>query len=217
VKVADGRVLTPQQAFGAYYRGDIAASIAIDHYAFFDNPSCHYLGKPAPPMPPPPPPCEDFSGHWYDNTSSLFAPLAVKQTGCTGSFADTEGGHSFTAKGDTMTTSKDFKGGITGVLRPGAPGQDALLWSNGAMWERNCSDFAGDWSFHPGAPPQQHFIQASGTCAGGFGATTYSVHGNTITTSLDFYNGLTGVLSLGAPLDTILWANGAVWDRKHTQ
>jgi len=47
VEVSDGRHLTPQQAFGAYYRGDRVASSAIDQYRFFDNPSCQYLGHPA--------------------------------------------------------------------------------------------------------------------------------------------------------------------------
>ena len=46
VAVADGRVLTPQEAFGAYYHGDTVAAVAIDKHDFFDNPSCHYLGAP---------------------------------------------------------------------------------------------------------------------------------------------------------------------------
>ena len=40
--------MTPQQAFGLYYKGDKNASIAIDQHDFFDNPTCIYLGKPAP-------------------------------------------------------------------------------------------------------------------------------------------------------------------------
>merc|ERR1711957_415690 len=49
VKVGDGRSLTPQQAFGAYYRGDRVAAVAVDEHSFFDNPGCFYLGQPVPP------------------------------------------------------------------------------------------------------------------------------------------------------------------------
>ena len=72
ITVPDGRSLTPQQAFGAFYRGDRAASVAIDKSAFFNNPHCIYLGKPAPtppaPTPPPPPPgsCVSVAGMWFD-------------------------------------------------------------------------------------------------------------------------------------------------------
>jgi hypothetical protein len=45
VRTGDGRQLTPQQAFGAYYRGDANANIMVDQYEFFDNPTCLYLGK----------------------------------------------------------------------------------------------------------------------------------------------------------------------------
>eukprot|EP00936_MAST-01D_sp_MAST-1D-sp1_P002677 g2677.t1 len=53
VRVPDGRSLTPQEAFGAYYRGDKGAAIAIDSYAFLDNPTCFYRGAPIPPVPTP--------------------------------------------------------------------------------------------------------------------------------------------------------------------
>lgn len=46
VTVPDGRSLTPQQAFSAFYAGDRAASVAIDAHQLLDNPTCHYLGRP---------------------------------------------------------------------------------------------------------------------------------------------------------------------------
>ena len=49
MRVPDGRSLTPQEAFGAYYRGDKGAAIALDSYAFLDNPTCFYRGAPIPP------------------------------------------------------------------------------------------------------------------------------------------------------------------------
>lgn len=50
VKAVDGRQLTPQQAFSAYYFGGTDA-ITIDQTRFPDNPSCHYLGKPVKGLP----------------------------------------------------------------------------------------------------------------------------------------------------------------------
>ena len=40
----NGVEMTPQQAFGAFYRGEKVD--AIDNYTFFDNPSCFYQGHP---------------------------------------------------------------------------------------------------------------------------------------------------------------------------
>ena len=44
VVLADGRSMTPQEAFGAWYHGQHI--VAFDKTRFFDNPSCHYLGHP---------------------------------------------------------------------------------------------------------------------------------------------------------------------------
>lgn len=47
VAVADGRTLTPQEAFLAWYNGDRVAGVAIDSAnPFFNNPSCIYRGVP---------------------------------------------------------------------------------------------------------------------------------------------------------------------------
>eukprot|EP00579_Thalassiosira_antarctica_P018921 CAMPEP_0201967870 /NCGR_PEP_ID=MMETSP0904-20121228/12425_1 /ASSEMBLY_ACC=CAM_ASM_000553 /TAXON_ID=420261 /ORGANISM="Thalassiosira antarctica, Strain CCMP982" /LENGTH=405 /DNA_ID=CAMNT_0048515419 /DNA_START=32 /DNA_END=1246 /DNA_ORIENTATION=+ len=45
VQVSDGRSLTPQQAFGAWYNGDVVAGNVTDSHEFFDNPTCAYMGK----------------------------------------------------------------------------------------------------------------------------------------------------------------------------
>merc|ERR1712166_70576 len=46
VEVSDGRSLTPQQAFGAWYKGDDPeAGNVVDTHEFFDNPTCAYNGK----------------------------------------------------------------------------------------------------------------------------------------------------------------------------
>ena len=39
--------LTPQMAFGQYYRGDHSQAVLIDQHNMLDNPSCIYLGHPA--------------------------------------------------------------------------------------------------------------------------------------------------------------------------
>merc|ERR1712216_404028 len=130
VTVPDGRALTPQQAFSAYYSGDRAASIAVDQHQFFDNPSCIYLGKPAPP-PSPPEDCADFSGDWIDSPH-WFTPVTFIQRGCSGSWP----GHTYIVQGNKMVTSKDFHGGLTGTLVKGSS-QDTIEWSNGAQWERD--------------------------------------------------------------------------------
>ena len=146
VAVPDGRKLTPQQAFGAYYHGD--AMIAVDGFDFLDNPSCLYWGGPAPkptppptpPTPPPPPtPCSDFSGHFRD---SKWGPKAVDavftQSGCAGSFLGPSGptkpACAFTVNGDVITTCEANFNGIKGTLSADA---DTIAWANGYKWVRD--------------------------------------------------------------------------------
>merc|ERR1711957_379470 len=138
VKVGDGRSLTPQQAFGAYYRGDRVAAVAVDEHHFFDNPGCFYLGQPVPPAPPPPP-CFVFAGDWINDKST---PVHFSQDGCSGSFGES----TFSVQTDVITTSNDFHGGLTGHLILGLP-RDVIHWSNGATWERNHSDRCDVTSF----------------------------------------------------------------------
>jgi len=137
VKVGDGRSLTPQQAFGAYYRGDRVAAVAVDENSFFDNPGCFYLGQPVPPAPPPPSPicgdCCDFTGDWVDDPTWL-TPKHFSQDGCNGSFEKVN----FSVQGDVMTTSNNFHGGLTAQLFFGFP-RDEIHWSNGYTWERKHS------------------------------------------------------------------------------
>jgi len=45
VQASDGRSLTPQQAFRAWYNGDVVAGNVTDSHEFFDNPTCAYMGK----------------------------------------------------------------------------------------------------------------------------------------------------------------------------
>ena len=134
------------QAFGAYYRGDRAAAVAIDQHDFLNNPTCHYLGKP---VPPPPPPCVNFAGAWISNPASK-QPVDLAQTDCAGSFTDTDAPGTvvtFTAHQAVLTTSKNFFGGLIGTLEHvtgGAnPNTDVITWSDGANWTRTCSNFAG--------------------------------------------------------------------------
>ena len=146
VKVPDGRSLTPQQAFGAFYRGDKGAAVAIDGYGFFDNPSCFYRGGPAPPPPtpptppPPPTPCSDFSGHFRDTRWTPSASDAVfTQSGCAGSFTPGEGSTSacaFTVRGDVITTCPSFYNSLQGTLSAGAS-EDTITWANKDTWERS--------------------------------------------------------------------------------
>merc|ERR1712194_164546 len=117
--------------------GDAGAAVAIDSFRFFDNPSCQYLGKPAPPAPTPPTPpappgsCSDFSGDWIDNPH-WFTPEHFTQSNCVGSFRG--GKTTYTVAGSKITTSKEFYNGLTGVLNHEAK-QDAISWANGARWE----------------------------------------------------------------------------------
>jgi len=45
VNVSEARSFTPQQAFGAWYNGDMEAGNVTDTHEFFDNPTCAYKGK----------------------------------------------------------------------------------------------------------------------------------------------------------------------------
>lgn len=214
VAVSDGRKLTPQEAFGAYYRGDAAAAVALDTHAFFDNPSCVYLGHPAPAPPPPAPPCGYFAGNWSDRATQT--AVRVMQEQCDGTFDD-GGVHTFTAKSDTITASTDFHGGITGQLQTSTTAmRDVVAWANGDAWYRNCSDFGGAWAFLPHQAPSAFFKQTG--CQGAFLSFTYTVANNVIQCSEGFYHGLTGILRTGKTPgeDAIEWANGAVWHRNHT-
>jgi hypothetical protein len=220
VTIPDGRSLTPQQAFGAYYRGDKAAAAAIDQHTFFDNPTCHYLGKPvpgpAPPPTPPPPNCSNFRGAWSDTAATV--SLQVTQTVCAGTYTEKGVTVAFTAQGDTITTAKSDHGGRTGELKPTSTG-DAITWSDGDAWERPCASFAGDWIDNPHWFAAVHMAQVG--CQGSFtngdgeGLVTYSVQGTTMTTK-NFMGGLTGDLVVGAAEDTIKWSNHAMWERNHT-
>eukprot|EP01047_Picozoa_sp_COSAG01_P016080 COSAG01_NODE_815_length_13388_cov_9.880211_11_plen_210_part_00 len=93
VRLPSGKSVTPQQAFGAWYRGE--PLVAIDPHTFFDNPTCHYLGHPADkPPPPPPPPCAhsragccSFAGTWSDYPDGQGQNHFVQAAGaCTGSW-----------------------------------------------------------------------------------------------------------------------------------
>lgn len=225
VAVPDGRKLTPQEAFGAYYRGDTGAAVAVDGFAFLDNPSCFYRGAPVPPAPSPPPPpsaeCAYFGGGWIDN-SSWFTPVHFTQSGCSGTWP----GHTYSVNGTVLTADKAFFNGLSGELRlaTGRPGDtlDVIQWANADRWERNCSDFSGsfsDPSWPAGTPPAQ-FTQLG--CSGtvqekglGLVGCNFSVHGDRLSTCSSFHGGLTGILDLGASVDTISWSNGVKWQRAH--
>jgi hypothetical protein len=68
---------TPQQAFGAWWKGETV--VAIDDHKFFDNPTCVYLGHVAPtPAPHPGGACKlnaggccDFSGEWCNQKDAV--------------------------------------------------------------------------------------------------------------------------------------------------
>lgn len=51
VRAADGRALTPQQAFSAYYF-DGKDAVTVDQTHTLDNPSCRYPGRKCDPLPP---------------------------------------------------------------------------------------------------------------------------------------------------------------------
>lgn len=220
ITLPDGRSLTPQQAFGAYYRGDRAAAVAIDQHDFLNNPTCHYLGKPVPPLPPP---CVSFVGAWVSNPASK-QPVEVSQTGCTGSFTPSPGVDvTFNAHQAVLTTSKNFFGGLTGTLEHVSggtnPNSDMIAWSNGANWTRTCSNFAGKWCDYKSCPEGTANVFTQTGCSGTVtdGARfTFTVAGNVLTASKGFYNGLAGTLELTAPTDLLKWGNGANWYRNHT-
>lgn len=155
VVAADGSGirLTPQQAFGAWYnnRGNNSNGVLVDKEIFPNNPSCKYLGKPAPPaptpLPPTPPPtpptpapppgsCADFSGDWTD-IGHWSTPVVFTQTGCVGKIVGDENteSYTYTVKGNTLTGSKSFHNGLTGTLKKGAK-LDTIDWANSAHWER---------------------------------------------------------------------------------
>ena len=73
VSLPDGRSVTPQQAFGAWWKGETI--VAIDNHTFFDNPTCVYLGHTPRPVPgkacKPTGGCCDFSGEWYSILLSI--------------------------------------------------------------------------------------------------------------------------------------------------
>jgi hypothetical protein len=185
VNVPDGRLLTPQQAFGAYYRGDTAAAVAVDKHPFFNNPTCIYLGHPAPEPPPPPTPpppnCSDFSGPWVDPPSQP-TPLELTQSECSGSYVDGSGATvTFVAAGKnpaTITTSKADHGGRTGVMKSSSSG-DTITWSDGDTWQRSCANFEGNWIDNPHWFTPVHFTQSG--CKGSFaeGGTSVTFVGPT--------------------------------------
>jgi hypothetical protein len=138
--------LTPQEAFGAWYNGKGHNGVLVDKEIFPNNPSCKYLGKPAPPTPPPTPPtpptpappptpCADFSGNWIDNPN-WFTPAVFKQSVCKGTIDAAGHTSTYTVHGNTLTASKDFYDGLTGVLQIGSA-VDTIDWANRAHWERN--------------------------------------------------------------------------------
>ena len=136
---------TPQQAFGAWWKGE--AVVLIDDHKFFDNPTCVYLGKPKPPKPPipgsackPSGGCCDFSGTWH-NTPGSPQPLQwhnFTQSNCSVTFPWSGcSGAMGTASGDTLAVpcTRFYDGKLKGKLEPATP-NDVLKWSNGAAWYR---------------------------------------------------------------------------------
>ena len=227
VTTSDGRNLTMQQAFGAYYKGDRGAAFAIDKNTFFDNPTCVFQGHPVNPLPPPPPPspppstvCANYNGTWVDNSSAGFQPVSFVQNECAGSFGRSGqpslGTFTVSVTTGLMSTSKSFHGGLTGKIEAGVGLSDALVWSNKVVWTRNCTSFAGAWSFEKDAQPSVTFVQTG--CSGHFeGCQRYRTHGKRIRCSdAEFYGGLGGtlVLSQTDSEHTIEWDNGAVWYRQ---
>jgi hypothetical protein len=130
---------TPQQAFGAWWKGETV--VAIDDHKFFDNPTCVYLGHTPQPKPgkacTPSGGCCDFSGIWY-NSPSPENGHNFTQTNCSITFPWKGQGPEGTASGDTFTADlrpEFYDGKLTGVLHPATP-YDILKWSNGAAWYR---------------------------------------------------------------------------------
>jgi hypothetical protein len=139
---------TPQQAFGAWWKGE--AVVAIDDHNFFDNPTCVYLGHPKPIKPPTPggackptaAGCCDFSGTWYNHPTP--GPVQqwhnFTQSACTVTFPWKHcpgGAMQGTASGDTLDfpCTAFYDGKLKGILEPAKP-YDLLKFSNGAAWYR---------------------------------------------------------------------------------
>jgi len=134
---------TPQQAFGAWWKGETV--VAIDDHKFFDNPTCVYLGHTPQPVPgaacKPVGGCCDFSGIWLNSKTpgaSNGNAHNFTQSNCSITFPwNGHCGVMGTASGDTLTvTCPGFYGGkLKSVLEPATP-YDVLKWSNGAGWFR---------------------------------------------------------------------------------
>lgn len=147
---------TPQQAFGAWWKGETV--VAIDDHKFFDNPTCVYLGHPKPPTPPTPggackpnaAGCCDFSGSWYIHSGPDPGPAAqwnnFSQSACTVTFPwkHCPGGNvTGTVSGDTMDfPCASFYGGKMKATLELAKPQDMIKFSNGAKWYRTDSTSA---------------------------------------------------------------------------
>jgi len=132
---------TPQQAFGAWWKGETV--VAIDDHKFFDNPTCVYLGHTPQPVPgkpcAPSGGCCDFSGMWYNQPSPV-AGHNFTQSNCSVTFpwSHCHGGPLGTASGDTFDANLCpgfYDGKLTGTLELATP-YDKLKWSNGYSWYR---------------------------------------------------------------------------------
>jgi len=102
-----GRSVTPQQAFGAWWKGETI--VAVDQHPFFDNPTCVYLGKPKPPTPggackPNAAGCCDFSGEWCNHAAgSDGIKYVFVQPAGTCVLSGVNHCHNGTVSGDTVT------------------------------------------------------------------------------------------------------------------
>jgi hypothetical protein len=144
---------TPQQAFGAWWKGETV--VAIDDHKFWDNPTCVYLGHTPQPIPgaacKPSGGCCDFSGIWYNNPDITHAikynfTLPYGPGTCNVSFGGAGSGveacHGGSvdnayavASGDTLTACPAFYDGLRGSLAMATP-EDEIKWANGAGWFR---------------------------------------------------------------------------------
>jgi len=138
VSLPDGRSVTPQQAFGAWWKGETI--VAIDNHTFFDNPHCIYLGHPKPkPTPhgkgackPNAAGCCDFSGEWCNHYDSDGIKYVFTQPIGTCTVAGVPHCANGTVSGDTMTIPCENKkhGPLTprtATLALSTP-QDVLQW-----------------------------------------------------------------------------------------
>ena len=104
-----GRSVTPQQAFGAWWKGEII--VAIDNHTFFDNPSCIYRGHPPSPAPPTPGGackknaggCCDFSGEWCNHEDSDGIKYVFEQPAGSCTVSGIPHCNNGTVSGDTMS------------------------------------------------------------------------------------------------------------------